>query len=113
MFIKELEEALLESPSILPVHSVKDVRPTFFPGSCFQAVCRRDDVARLSGRFHAANLRQGARVERAVCGAAQLRHLRPDLDLRDCVERDTSMRKVEAGNMNGDGCQSRTGSVSV
>ncbi|HWY07247.1 MAG TPA: hypothetical protein VNY24_10330, partial [Candidatus Acidoferrales bacterium] len=44
IFIKELEEALLEESIDLAVHSVKDI-PTDTPGRLhFPAVCRRDDV---------------------------------------------------------------------
>ena len=44
IFIKELEEALLEESVDLAVHSVKDI-PTETPGRLFfPAVCRRDDV---------------------------------------------------------------------
>src|SRR2546421_9134500 len=44
IFIKELEEALLEEAIDLAVHSVKDV-PTDLPSRLiFPAVCRRDDV---------------------------------------------------------------------
>ena len=44
IFIKELEEALLEETVDLAVHSVKDI-PTETPSRLhFPAVCRRDDV---------------------------------------------------------------------
>src|SRR5436853_4883642 len=44
IFIKELEEALLEETIDLAVHSVKDV-PTDIPsGLIYQSICRRDDV---------------------------------------------------------------------
>src|SRR5499425_3820726 len=44
VFIKELEEALLEEHVDLAVHSVKDI-PTEVPSRlCFPAVCRRDDI---------------------------------------------------------------------
>src|SRR5262249_2607447 len=44
VFIKELEEALLNEEIDLAVHSVKDV-PTDVPSRlCFPVICRRDDV---------------------------------------------------------------------
>ena len=44
IFIKELEEALLEETIDLAVHSVKDI-PTDIPSRLmFPAVCKRDDV---------------------------------------------------------------------
>src|SRR5258708_13296771 len=65
IFIKELEEALLEESIDLAVHSVKDI-PTETPGRLhFPAVCRRDDLRDClishTGTL-LANLKQGARV---------------------------------------------------
>jgi len=102
IFIKELEEALLEESIDLAVHSVKDI-PTETPGRLhFPAVCRRDDV-RDCLVSHAgtllANLKQGARVgTSSLRRQAQLRHYRPDLDLRELRGNvDTRLRKVESG----------------
>ena len=99
IFIKELEEALLEETIDLAVHSVKDV-PTDIPSRLmFPAVCRRDDVRDCLVGSKLANLRQGARVgTSSLRRQAQLRHLRPDLDLRDLRGNvDTRLRKVESG----------------
>ena len=99
VFIKELEEALLEETIDLAVHSVKDV-PTDIPSRLmFPAVCRRDDVRDCLVGSTLANLRQGARVgTSSLRRQAQLRHLRPDLDLRDLRGNvDTRLRKVESG----------------
>lgn len=99
IFIKELEEALLEEAIDLAVHSVKDV-PTDIPSRLmFPAVCRRDDVRDCLVGSTLANLRQGARVgTSSLRRQAQLRHLRPDLDLRDLRGNvDTRLRKVESG----------------
>jgi hydroxymethylbilane synthase len=102
IFIKELEEALLEETIDLAVHSVKDV-PTDIPSRLmFPAVCRREDVRDcLVGANGAtlASLRQGARVGTgSLRRQAQLRHLRPDLDVRDLRGNvDTRLRKVESG----------------
>ena len=99
IFIKELEEALLEESIDLAVHSVKDV-PTEIPSRLmFPAVCRRDDVRDCLVGSTLANLRQGARVgTSSLRRQAQLRHLRPDLDLRDLRGNvDTRLRKVESG----------------
>jgi hydroxymethylbilane synthase len=102
IFIKELEEALLDESIDLAVHSVKDI-PTDTPSRlCFPAVCRRDDVrdclVSASGA-PLANLRQGARVgTSSLRRQAQLRHIRPDLDIRDLRGNiDTRLRKVESG----------------
>lgn len=102
IFIKELEDALLEETIDLAVHSVKDV-PTDTPSRLnFPAVCRRDDVrdclvsaqgVQLSG------LRRGARVgTSSLRRQAQLSRLHPDLDIRDLRGNvDTRLRKVESG----------------
>jgi len=102
IFIKELEEALLEENIDLAVHSVKDI-PTETPGRLhFPAVCRRDDVRDClvshTGTL-LANLKPGARVGTgSLRRQAQLRHNRPDLDLRELRGNvDTRLRKVESG----------------
>jgi len=99
IFIKELEEALLEETIDLAVHSVKDI-PTEIPSRLmFPAVCRRDDVRDCLVGSTLANLRQGARVgTSSLRRQAQLRHLRADLDLREMRGNvDTRLRKVESG----------------
>ncbi len=99
IFIKELEEALLDETVDLAVHSVKDV-PTDTPSRLmFPAVCRRDDVRDCLVGSTLVNLRQGARVgTSSLRRQAQLRHLRADLDLRDLRGNvDTRLRKVESG----------------
>jgi len=102
IFIKELEEALLDESVDLAVHSVKDI-PTDTPSRLFfPAVCRRDDVRDClisnSGTL-LANLKQGARVgTSSLRRQAQLRHHRPDLDIRELRGNvDTRLRKVESG----------------
>ncbi len=102
IFIKELEEALLEETIDLAVHSVKDI-PTDVPGRLhFPAVCRRDDVRDClvsNNGMLLVNLKQGARVGTgSLRRQAQLRHHRADLDLRDLRGNvDTRLRKVESG----------------
>ena len=99
IFIKELEEALLEESIDLAVHSVKDV-PTDTPSRLsFPVVCRRDDVRDCLVGATLANLREGARVgTSSLRRQAQLLHIRPDLDIRDLRGNvDTRLRKVESG----------------
>jgi hydroxymethylbilane synthase len=99
IFIKELEEALLEETIDLAVHSVKDI-PTDTPSRLsFPAVCRRDDVRDCLVGATLTSLRQGARVGTgSLRRRAQLLHLRPDLDIRDLRGNvDTRLRKVESG----------------
>ncbi len=103
VFIKELEEALLNNEIDLAVHSVKDV-PTDVPSRlCFPVICRRDDVRDCLVVHKAgqklATLRQGARVgTSSLRRQAQLLHVRPDLDVREIRGNvDTRLRKVESG----------------
>lgn len=102
IFIKELEEALLEETIDLAVHSVKDI-PTDVPSRLsFPAVCRRDDVRDCLISHNGAplgQLKQGARVgTSSLRRQAQLRHHRPDLDIRELRGNvDTRLRKVEGG----------------
>jgi len=102
IFIKELEEALLEETVDLAVHSVKDI-PTETPSRLhFPAVCRRDDVRDCLVSNHGttlANLKPGARVgTSSLRRQAQLRHARPDLDVRELRGNvDTRLRKAESG----------------
>jgi hydroxymethylbilane synthase len=99
VFTKELDEALLEETIDLAVHSVKDI-PTDIPSRLMvPAVCKRDDVRDCLVGSTLANLRQGARVgTSSLRRQAQLRHTRPDLDLRDLRGNvDTRLRKVESG----------------
>jgi hydroxymethylbilane synthase len=102
IFIKELEEALLEETIDLAVHSVKDI-PTDIPGRFFfPAVCRRDDARDCLVSHDGtllADLKPGARVgTSSLRRQAQLRHYRSDLDIRDLRGNiDTRLRKVESG----------------
>jgi hydroxymethylbilane synthase len=102
IFIKELEEALLEESIDLAVHSVKDI-PTDTPTRlCFPAVCKRADVRDClvtPNGVMLTNLRRGARVGTgSLRRQAQLQHARPDLDFRDLRGNvDTRLRKVDSG----------------
>ena len=103
IFIKELQDALLNEDIDLAVHSVKDV-PTDVPSRlCFPVICRRDDVRDCLVTAKAGQklptLRKGARVgTSSLRRHAQLRHARPDLDVRELRGNvDTRLRKVESG----------------
>jgi len=99
IFIKELEEALLEETIDLAVHSVKDIPTDINSRLMFPAVCKRDDVRDCLVGSTLANLRNGARVgTSSLRRQALLRHVRADLDLRDLRGNvDTRLRKVESG----------------
>jgi hydroxymethylbilane synthase len=102
IFVKELEEALLDESIDLAVHSVKDI-PTETPsGLNFPAVCRRDDIRDClisNAGSTLQTLRRGARVgTSSLRRQAQLLHLRSDLDIRELRGNvDTRLRKVGDG----------------
>ncbi len=102
VFIKELEDALLDGRVDLAVHSMKDV-PTEVPsGLFFAAICKREDVhdclvsrTGLGLRDLLPNARVGTSSLRRK---SQLRHFRADLELLDVRGNvDTRLRKVEHG----------------
>lgn len=103
VFIKELEDALLEERIDLAVHSMKDV-PTELPaGLTIAAIGKREDVrdALLSAAGTTlASLPQGARVgTSSLRRRSQLLHARRDLrllDLRGNV--DTRIEKLKRGD---------------
>src|SRR3989475_13318450 len=82
IFIKELEEALLEESIDLAVHSVKDV-PTDLPSRLiFPAFCRRDDVRYCLVGSTLANLRHRSPVgNSSLRRLVHINHIRTDIDL--------------------------------
>ena len=102
IFVKELEDALMDESIDLAVHSVKDIPTEIPPRLQFPAVFRREDVRdcliSASGST-LATLRQGARIGTgSLRRQAQLRHIRPDLDVRDVRGNvDTRLRKAQSG----------------
>ncbi len=102
LFTKEIDEALLDGRVDLAVHSMKDL-PTVLPeGIAIAAMLRRGDVrdAFISGSGQTLMaLPEGARVgSSSLRRQAQLRRLRPDLDIvefRGNVE--TRLAKIERG----------------
>ena len=107
VFTKELEEALLDGRIDLAVHSLKDL-PTVLPeGLGIAAVTAREDprdalVMRAGARERPAALRdlpRGATVgTSSMRRIAQLKHLRPDVKIRDLRGNvDTRLRKLDAG----------------
>jgi len=104
VFVKELEEALLDGRIDIAVHSLKDV-PTEIPqGLCLLAVTERLDPrdalvakSRLNELVASSKIGTGS-LRRAV----QLTRYRPDLKV--CSIRgnvDTRLRKVSAGEVDG------------
>jgi hydroxymethylbilane synthase len=102
LFVKEIEEALLERRADLAVHSIKDVPAATPAGLSITCIPAREDprdvlVAPRHGKL--ADLPPGAKVgTSSLRRSACLREARPDLvivPLRGNV--DTRLRKVDAG----------------
>ena len=102
LFVKEIEEAMLEGEIDIAVHSMKDV-PTFFPdGLHLGAITKREDardalLTRNNLKFR--DLPKGANVgTSSLRRQAQLMSIRPDFvihQLRGNV--DTRIRKLKEG----------------
>jgi hydroxymethylbilane synthase len=99
VFTKEIEEALLDGKIDLAVHSLKDLPTELPPGLFLAAVPERADHRDALIGFKLADLPQGARVgTSSLRRGAQLRHMRPDLDLQDIRGNvETRLRKVDEG----------------
>lgn len=102
LFVKEIEEALLDGGADLAVHSLKDV-PTEFPdGLALTAITRREDPrdALISnGKKRLAELPDGAKIgSSSLRRRCQLLKVRPDLNIVNLRGNlDTRIKKVEAG----------------
>ena len=99
LFTKEIEEALLDHSIDLAVHSLKDM-PTDLPaGLILAAIPEREDPrdALIGGRL--SELRRGAHLgTSSLRRAAQLRAMRPDLEISDIRGNlDTRLRKLDEG----------------
>jgi hydroxymethylbilane synthase len=99
LFVKEIEEALLDGRVDLAVHSLKDMPAGLPPGLHIAAVPRREDprdvlIARTAKRFD--DLPPAARIgTSSLRRAAQILHARPDMTivpLRGNL--DTRLRKL-------------------
>ncbi len=101
LFVKEIEEALLDGRADLAVHSMKDV-PTEFPdGLSLRAIAEREDPrdALISKGVLFKDLPKGARVgTSSLRRQAQLLALRPDLEIAQLRGNlDTRLRKLDEG----------------
>lgn len=87
LFVKEIEEALLDGRADLAVHSLKDVPTVFPPGLVLGAITEREDPrdALCAPRHRTLDaLPQGARVgTSSLRRRAQLLAVRPDLEVVD------------------------------
>jgi hydroxymethylbilane synthase len=103
LFLKELEVAMLEGRADIAVHSFKDVPMQLEPGFAIGAVLERADAAdAFISNDHArlADLPRGARVgTSSLRRQAQLRALRPDLELADLRGNvNTRLARLDAGD---------------
>ncbi|ALU43715.1 hydroxymethylbilane synthase [Pseudoalteromonas rubra] len=102
LFVKELEQAMLEGRADIAVHSMKDVPVDFPEGLELHTICEREDPrdAFVSNRYKAlSELPAGAVVgTSSLRRQCQIRAQRPDLvikDLRGNVN--TRLAKLDAG----------------
>jgi hydroxymethylbilane synthase len=103
LFTKELEQRMLAGQADLAVHSLKDVPMQLPEGFALGAVMARHAPtdAFVSNRYeHFDQLPQGAVVgTSSLRRKAQLKHLRPDLDIRDLRGNvNTRLAKLDVGD---------------
>jgi hydroxymethylbilane synthase len=102
LFVKEIEEALLEHRAQIAVHSIKDVPAVLPEGLAITCIPLREDPrdVLVSPKFGTlAALPKGARVgTSSLRREASIRAVRPDLDIQSIRGNvDTRLRKVDAG----------------
>ena len=102
LFVKELEQAMLEDRADIAVHSMKDVPMEFPEGLGLSVICEREDPsdAFVSNHFNNLNeLPQGAKVgTSSLRRQLQIKALRPDLQLLDLRGKvNTRLAKLDSG----------------
>lgn len=102
LFVKELEEALLDKRADFAVHSSKDMPAEFPHGLCLAAICKRDNPFDALVSHHYTSLQ--TLPERAIIGTASLRRQSQLLAYRSdlCVKPlrgniNTRLEKIRAG----------------
>ncbi len=102
LFVKEIEEALLDGRIDLAVHSMKDMPSIIPPGIMIGSIPKRETpadvfISKDGQRF--SELALGARI--GTCSlrrAAQLRYARPDINIRPLRGNlDTRLKKLDSG----------------
>ena len=106
MFIKEIEEALLNGSADLAVHSMKDVPVDLAGALLLGAITKREDnhdilISKTCGKL--AELKKGAVIgTSSLRRIAQLKHFRMDLQIKDLRGNlDTRIKKLESGAYDG------------
>ncbi|UCD79287.1 MAG: hydroxymethylbilane synthase [Desulfobacterales bacterium] len=104
LFVKEIEQALLDHRIDIAVHSMKDMPAEIPAGLCIGAIPQREvaaDVLITRGGMSFKALRRGAVIgTSSLRRAAQLRHARPDIEivpLRGNL--DTRLKKLQTENL--------------
>ena len=102
LFIKELEQALLDHRADLAVHSMKDLTTEFPPSLELSVITERDDPndALVSNQYHSLNkLPDGAVIgTSSLRRMSQLRHSFPNLKIKNLRGNlDTRLRKLDDG----------------
>ena len=104
LFVKEIEQALLDHRIDIAVHSMKDMPAEIPAGLCIGAVPQRDAAADVlisrSGR-RLNELRRGAVIgTSSLRRASQLRHARPDIEIAALRGNlDTRLKKLQTENL--------------
>jgi hydroxymethylbilane synthase len=103
LFVKELEQGMLEGHADIAVHSMKDVPAELPDGLCIAAILEREDPrdAFVSRQYVSIDeLPEGARVgTSSLRRQCQLRARRPDLRIRDLRGNvGTRLAKLDAGD---------------
>ena len=104
LFVKEIEEALLDGRIDMAVHSMKDMPAEIPEGLCIGSVPEREDpcdVLISKAGTPLSGLKQGANIgTSSLRRSAQLRHIRPDIHivpLRGNI--DTRIKKLDTENL--------------
>jgi hydroxymethylbilane synthase len=104
LFVKEIEQALLDGRIDIAVHSMKDMPAEIPAGLCIGAIPTRGDPADVlisKNDLHFSELKQGGVIgTSSLRRGAQIRHMRPDIiivPLRGNVE--TRLKKLQTENL--------------
>ena len=103
LFVKELEQGMLEGRADIAVHSMKDVPAELPEGLCITAILEREDPQDAFVSSHCASIEalpEGARVgTSSLRRQCQLRARRPDLEILDLRGNvGTRLAKLDAGD---------------
>jgi hydroxymethylbilane synthase len=104
LFVKEIEQALLDGRIDIAVHSMKDMPAVIPAGLCIGAIPEREDPSDVlisKNGLHFSKLRQGGVIgTSSLRRGAQIRYIRPDIiitPLRGNVE--TRLKKLQTENL--------------